>query len=460
MNDLIVNELKKHIVPGSHAHLVGIGGVSMSPLAIVLHDAGIIITGSDISESDSVKSLRKRGIDIKIGHDAENIKGADYLIRTAAAHDDNPEIRAARSMGIPVFERAEAWGYIMRNYRNALCISGTHGKTTTTSMATHILMSADKDPTVMIGGVLPMIKSGYRVGKGDTIILESCEYYNSFLSFSPTVAVILNIEADHLDFFKDIEDIKKSFRDFASLVPEDTGYIVANADDKNTMDAIAGLNRNIITFGFSDGADVTAANIQYNDRHSSFDVIYKGSVFTHVELSVPGKHNVTDAMAASAGAICLGISPEAVSKGLASFTGAGRRFEFKGTYNGADVYDDYAHHPGELKALIDAVSSLSYKRVILAFQPHTYTRTKALFNDFIQQLRRVDVPILAEIYAAREANTIGISSKDIADKIDGAMYFETFDKLEKKLREIASPGDIILTVGAGDIYKVGENLVK
>lgn len=460
MNDFMLSELKKYIVPGSHAHLVGIGGVSMSPLAIVLHDAGINITGSDINEGDSVRALRDRGITVRIGHKAENIEGAEYIIRTAAARDDNVEIAAAREAGIPVFERAEAWGYIMRNYKNALCISGTHGKTTTTSMATHILMSAGVDPTVMIGGVLPMIKSGYRVGKGDTIVLESCEYYDSFLSFSPTVAVILNIEADHLDYFSDIEDIKKSFRKFASLVPEDTGCVIVNADDKNAMDAVSGLDRKIVTFGLSDNADITAMNIEQSDRRTSFDLIKNGEFFTHIEMGVPGKHNVYDALAASAGAILLGISPEAVAAGLASFTGAGRRFEFKGTYNGADVYDDYAHHPGELKALIDVVSSLDYKRVILSFQPHTYTRTKALFPDFVEQLSRVDVPILTEIYAAREKNTDGTTSRSIAEAIPGGQFCETLSELEDKLREIASPGDIILTVGAGDIYKVGDNLVK
>lgn len=461
MKESVMNELKKYIKPGSHGHLVGIGGVSMSPLAIVLHDAGVKISGSDINDSDAVKSMRAMGMDIKIGHSAENIAGADYLIRTAAAHDDNPEIKAARDAGIPVFERAEAWGFIMRTYENALCISGTHGKTTTTSMATHILMSARRDPTVMIGGVLPMIKSGYRVGKGDTIILESCEYFNSFLSFSPTIAVILNIDADHLDFFKDIEDIKFSFRQFALLVPEKTGHVIVNADDKNAVDAIAGIERDVITFSATTkNADVYADNIECHDKHSSFDIYYKGELFTHVVLNVPGRHNIVDALAATCGAICLGVSPEAVTDGLLSFSGAGRRFEFKGTYAGADVYDDYAHHPGELKALLDSALNLGYKRVIVAFQPHTYTRTKALFDDFVAQLKRPDRVMLAEIYAAREKNTIGISSKDIADKIDGAKYFKTFDELENELRSIAQPGDLIITVGAGDVYKVGEKLVK
>lgn len=460
MNDLVLSKLKNYIVPGSHAHLVGIGGVSMSPLAIVLQDAGMVISGSDINDSDAVKSLRARGMNINIGHAPENISGADYIIRTAAAHDDNPEIKAAREAGIPVFERAEAWGYLMRSYKNALCIAGTHGKTTTTSMATSILMNAEKDPTVMIGGVLPMIKSGYRVGKGDTIVLESCEYYDSFLSFSPTVAVILNVDEDHLDYFRDIEHIKSSFRAFADLVPANGGVIVANADDENTMDAIKGLEKKVITFGLKSKADVTAENLVYGDRTSSFDIMYKGEFFTHVKLNIPGWHNVLDALAATAGVISLGVSPEAVTEGLASFYGAGRRFEYKGSFNGADVYDDYAHHPRELAVLIDAIEKLNYNRIFLAFQPHTYTRTKALFDEFVKQLSRIKEPLLAEIYAAREKNTIGISSKDIADRIPGAKYFSTFDELEAAIRSSAGKGDLIITVGAGDIYKIGENLVK
>ncbi len=431
----------------------------MSPLAEVLNGMGLIINGSDMNESEKTKHLRSMGVTVKIGHNAENLSSdTDFVVRTAAVHDDNPEIIAAHEMGIPVFERTQAWGAIMRDYTNALCISGTHGKTTTTSMSTHILMAAQRDPTVMIGGTLPLLQAGHRVGKGDTIVLESCEYYNSFHSFSPTIAVVLNVEADHLDFFKDLEDVKASFRTFASLVPEN-GYIVANLDDKNTMDALAPLNRELVTFGLSDKADVYAENIERKGAQTEFDVMHKGVLFTHVSLRVPGLHNVKNALAATAAAICLGIDPTAVTYGLAGFTGAGRRFEFKGKYNGADVYDDYAHHPGELKALIDAVEPLGYKRIIVVFQPHTYTRTKALFDDFVEQLRRPDISYLAEIYAAREKNTLGISSGDLAKNIPNSRYFKSFDEIEKSLEETAAPGDIILTVGAGDVYKLGERLV-
>ncbi len=455
-----MKDFKQYMVPGRHGHLIGIGGVSMSPLAEVLRGMGLQISGSDINESENVIHLRSLGIEVVMGHHAETITPAlDFIVRTAAVHDDNPEVAAARAQGIPVFERTEAWGAIMTDYKNALCISGTHGKTTTTSMSTHILMAAEMDPTVMIGGTLPLLHSGHRVGAGDTIVMESCEYCNSFLNFYPTIAVILDIEADHLDFFKDLEDIKKSFREFASHVPEN-GTIIANMDDANTMDALRPLGRELMTFGMTDKADVWPRDVVSVGTQTDFDIMYRGALFTHVSIHVPGIHNVKNALAASAAAICLGCGPLAVRYGLGAFNGAGRRFEFKGKYNGADVYDDYAHHPGELKALLDTVETLGYKRTIVVFQPHTYSRTKALFDDFVAQLRRPDIAILAEIYAAREQNTIGISSKDISDRIENSMYFDSFDEILKTLRWTAAPGDIILTVGAGDIYKVGERLVS
>ena len=452
-------DIRTLLQPGKRVHLAGIGGVSMCALAEVLQGMGLVVQGSDMTESDTVRHLRSLGIQVAIGHSAENLKNCDAVIRTAAIHDSNPEIAGAIARGIPVYERAQAWGGIMQGYRNALCVSGTHGKTTTTSMATHIFMAAQKDPTVMIGGTLPLLHAGYRVGRGDTIILESCEYCNSFLNFFPTVAVILNVHADHLDFFKDLADIKNSFREFALRTPED-GCVVVNADDANSMDAVKDIDRKVITFGLTPEADVYAENVRYVGANSEFDIMYKGRLFTDVTLHVPGVHNVKNALAATAACICLGVRPLAVKYGLAGFNGAGRRFEFKGKFNGAEIYDDYAHHPGELKALLDTVETLNYQRTILAFQPHTYSRTAALFDDFVEQLKRPDVLMLAEIFAAREKNTIGISSADLADKIENSFYFPTFDELEAALRVSARPGDIILTVGAGDIYKVGERLVK
>uniref|UniRef100_UPI002615B40B UDP-N-acetylmuramate--L-alanine ligase n=1 Tax=uncultured Flavonifractor sp. TaxID=1193534 RepID=UPI002615B40B len=313
-------------------------------------------------------------------------------------------------------------------------------------------------PTVMIGGTLPLLGSGYRVGHGDTIILESCEYCNSFLSFFPTVAVILNIEADHLDFFKDLDDVEHSFRAFADLVPEN-GLIVANRDDANTMHTLEGETRPVLTFGLEEG-DVHAANLTWNHGLPTFDIIYRGEVFTRVDLHVPGEHNVKNALAAAAAAIALAVSPKAVSEGLNAFRGAGRRFEHKGTFHGAEVYDDYAHHPGELQALLTAAQALGYERILCAFQPHTYTRTKALFDDFVKVLRQPDITLLAEIYAARETNELGISSRDLADQIPGSIYCPTLADVTAKLKELARPGDLILTVGAGDIYTAGEALLR
>ena len=453
-------DIKTFFKPGTRVHLAGIGGVSMCPLAEVLAGMGLQVQGSDMSESDTVRQLRAQGIPVAVGHSAENLKDCALVIRTAAIHDDNPEIAGAIARGIPVYERAQAWGAIMQHYQNAVCISGTHGKTTTTSMATHIFMAAQTDPTVMIGGTLPLLHSGYRVGRGDTIILESCEYCNSFLNFFPTVAVILNVEADHLDFFKDLADIEHSFHAFADLVPQ-RGYIISNADDPGAREAVKGLSHPVFTFGIADpDADCTAHNVAFHDGCPTFDVVIRGETYAHVELHIAGRHNILNSLAAASAAYVLGIPGSAVEEGLATFHGAGRRFERKGTFHGADVFDDYAHHPAELHALLTTAQSMGYERVICAFQPHTYTRTKALFDDFVRELQLPDVTILAEIYAAREKNDIGISSQDLAAKIPGAVYCSTLDQVADQLAKLARPGDLILTVGAGDIFRAGEKLLE
>ena len=453
-------ELQHFIQPGKRCHLVGVGGVSMCPLAEVLHGAGVIVTGSDMNESANVQHLRSLGIQVTIGHLPESVQGADCVIRTAAVHDSNPEIAAALSAGTPVFERAQAWGALMRHYENALCVSGTHGKTTTTSMCTHIFLAARRDPSVMIGGVLPALGCGHRVGKGDTIILESCEYCNSFLSFFPTVAIILNVEADHLDFFSGLEDVKDSFRAFADLVPA-RGHVVANLDNANTLDALKGHGGHVITYSVrNEQADCHAANIVFEKGLPSFDIVIGGEVYAHVSLQVGGEHNISNALAAAAAAWALNVPGQAVEDGLGSFVGAGRRFERKGEYNGAAVYDDYAHHPDELHALLTTAKTLGYNRVVAAFQPHTYTRTAALFDDFVRELKLADVTVLAEIYAAREVNTTGLSSAALAEQIPGAIFCPTLEDVTETFRKLAQPGDLLLTVGAGDIYKAGEALVK
>ena len=450
--------IRDYLIPGKRVHLVGIGGVSMCPLAEVLQGMGLTVQGSDMSDSATVASLRKKGITVSIGHNAENLGDCDLVVRTAAVPDGNPEIAGAVARGIPVYERAQAWGAIMQRYPNALCVSGTHGKTTTTSMCTHIFMAAEADPTVMIGGSLPLLGSGYRVGEGDTIILESCEYCNSFHHFYPTVAIVLNVEADHLDFFKDLEDIEHSFRQFAQLVPQ-SGYVIANADNQGAMDSVAGIEHGVLTFGLDHQANCTARNLSETGA-PVFDIYVHGEKYAHVELQVYGRHNISNALAAAASAYVLGIPGKAVEEGLGSFTGAGRRFEHKGAYNGAEIYDDYAHHPDELHALLTTCKGLDYKRLIVAFQPHTYTRTASFFDQFVEELKIADVAVVAEIYAAREQNTLGISSSDLCKNIPGAVYCSTLEKVTNHLRELAQPGDLILTVGAGDIFRAGEKLIQ
>ena len=432
----------------------------MCPLAEVLQGMGLHVQGSDMNDSATVEHLRSLGIPVAVGHNAENLGECDLVIRSAAIHDNNPEIAGAIARHIPVYERAQAWGAIMRRYPNALCVSGTHGKTTTSSMCAHIFMAAEKDPTVMIGGTLPLFHSGYHVGHGDTIILESCEYCNSFLCFFPTVAVILNVEEDHLDFFKNLQDIEHSFHQFAELVPP-AGHVIACADNDGAMAAVAGLKHPVFTFGLDRPADCTAANLTESANGTpEFDVMIHGEMYAHVRLHLYGRHNVLNALAAASSAYVLGIPGEAVAQGLDDFTGAGRRFEHKGTYHGAEIYDDYAHHPDELHALLTTAKGLGYQRVVVAFQPHTYTRTYKLFDRFVKELKLADVAILAEIYAAREQNTLGISSADLCRQVPGSMYCSTLDQVAERLREIARPGDLILTVGAGDIYRVGEKLLE
>jgi len=453
-----MQELKEYIKPGVTAFLVGIGGVSMCALADMLKKRGVLVRGSDIRESENVRRLRKDGIEVVIGHAAENIEGASMVIRTAAAHDDNPEVSAARSAGIPVFERAEAWGAIMEDFSQALCISGTHGKTTTTSMAVQIALEAGLDPTAMIGGVLPSIGSEHRIGCGDVIIAEACEYTNSFLRFKPTIAAILNIEEDHLDFFGGLDDILISFRTFAGLVPED-GPVVVNCDDVNVMKCVNGIDRRLVTFGIDDG-QIRAKNIEMARGGCSFDIVHPGGLIP-ITLNIPGKHNIYNALAAAACALELGIDGISISRGLGSFTGVKRRFEFKGVYNGAPVYDDYAHHPSEVRELLNAAEALHYDRIVAVFQPHTYTRTRALFDDFVMQLRRPDKVILLPIYAAREADDGSVSSEMLAAVVgENCEAVPGIEAAAEKLLSIVRKGDLVLTIGAGEAYLAGEIIVK
>ncbi|MBE6915155.1 MAG: UDP-N-acetylmuramate--L-alanine ligase [Ruminococcaceae bacterium] len=431
----------------------------MSGLAEVLSSRGFTVRGSDMNESETLARLRGLGIQTFVGHVYEQAKGADIVIRTSAIPDSNPEIVCARDHGIPVLERAEAWGILMEEYRDIVCFSGTHGKTTSTSMMTHIALKARLDPQVMVGANLSVIGGGMRIADSDLFIAEACEYCNSFHHFRPTVAVILNVDEDHLDFFSGIEDIIASFHKFASIVPKNGGCVVVNADDPNAMRAVCHLDREILTFGIENSADVRAENIVYTDSETVFDLVFRGEILTKITLSVLGKHNVYNALSACTAALKLGVSPEHIAAGLSEFTGAGRRFEPKGAYHGAKVYDDYAHHPSEVRATLGAVKALGYDRVICIFQPHTYTRTAALKEEFAAALSLADQVCMVPIYAAREKNTIGIASSAIADLIPNSLDFEDFDTCVAWLSEHAKTGDLVLTMGAGDVYKIGEMLL-
>ena len=350
-----IDSYNPHLLDGvQHVHFIGCGGSGTYPLIQILHSRGLTISGSDVEETKITKAERAMGVTVYLEHDAAHLGDAQLVVYSAAIHDENPELKAARARGIPAVERSVMLGYVSRMYSHSVCVSGTHGKTTTTSMCTHIFMAAQADPTVMIGGTLPMLHAGYRVGKGDTIILESCEYCNSFLNFFPTVAVILNVGEDHLDFFKDLKDIEHSFHAFADLVPQ-RGYVISNADDQGAREAVAGLNHPVFTFSLADRtADCYARDVAFFDGCASFDVMIHGQLYAHVDLHIPGKHNILNALAAASAAYVLSIPGQAVTRGLEDFHGAGRRFEHKGSYHGAAVYDDYAHHPTELEATLRA----------------------------------------------------------------------------------------------------------
>ena len=458
-------DFKNYLVPGKTGLLIGIGGVSMSPLAEVLHDAGLDIRGSDMAESSNTLTLRERGIPIHIGHSADNVTDdISFVIRTAAVHDDNPEVHEAHRRGIPVFERTQAWGALMRGYQNALCISGTHGKTTTTSMCTHIMMAAEKDPTVMIGGTLPLLKACHRVGKGNTIIMESCEYYNSFLALNPTIAVVLNIEADHLDFFKDINDIRHSFRRFAELIPEH-GVLIVNGEIPDLAEITEGLACQVITFGLTSDCDYFADNISFDEHgYGHFDLIRNGIRETPIDLHVIGRHNVANALSAIALAQYYHIDMDSIRQGLLAFEGTERRFELKGSFNGVTVVDDYAHHPTEITATLTAAEKFPHKHLWCVFQPHTYSRTRALLKEFAQALSQAENIVLADIYAAREDDPGDISSRTLQEEIKklgkDAYYFPSFEEIEKFLSEKCINGDLLITMGAGNVVSIGEDLIK
>lgn len=445
-------------------HFIGIGGISMSGLAEILLEEGFHISGSDAKESALTDALEKKGARIYYGQRASNISDStDVVVYTAAIHPDNPEFARAKELGIPMLTRAELLGQIMRNYDTPIAVAGTHGKTTTTSMLSHILLKGGCDPTISVGGILPAIGGNIRVGQSETFLTEACEYTNSFLSFFPKISIILNMDADHLDFFKDIDDIRRSFRRFAELLPAD-GTLIINADTPEYQSITEGLSCQVITYGLENNADYTASDITYDEfGHASFNVRYKGSDLGRCSLKVPGSHNVSNALSAVAAGRLLNLSWEVIAEGLLSFTGTDRRFQYKGTVGGVTIIDDYAHHPTEIEATLKAAANYPHRKVWCVFQPHTYTRTKALLPEFAQALTLADHVVLADIYAARETDTLGISSEDLADRIrelgTPCEYFPTFDEIENFLLKNCTQGDLLITMGAGDVVNIGEQLL-
>ncbi len=451
-------EINQDILNGKkHIHFIGIGGSGMFPITQILHSEGYYITGSDNNPSDTLELVKNLGIPVKMGQKAENIEGADLIIYTAAIMIDNEELIAARASGIPVIERSIMLGVITRRYKNAICVSGTHGKTTTSSMITQILFDAGLDPTAVIGGKLPAIGGNGRAGKSDLMVCEACEFVDTFLKLTPDTAVILNIDEDHMDYFKTMDNLVHSFKKFCDLT---TSLIVANGDDPEVLLAVADAKVPVIKFGYSDINEYYPQNIVFHPGiHTSFDLMHNGVNLGNIDLYVPGKHNILNAVASSVAAISGGATFEQVKVGLSGFKGAGRRFELLGVKNGITVVDDYAHHPAEVKVTLDAAKTMDFKRVIAVHQPFTYSRTKQHLDYFADVLKIADIVVLSEIMGSREKNTYNIFSKDLAEKIEGCVWFDTFDEIADHVCSIAKEGDLIITLGCGDVYKAAKKIL-
>ena len=437
----------------------------MSGLAEILLGKGFRISGSDNNASALTKHLEEAGAVVMIGQSADHISpDTDLVVYTAAIHPDNPEFVAAKKQGIPMLSRAQLLGQIMQNYDLPINIAGTHGKTTTTSMCTHVLMRAGLDPTVTLGGILPSIGGNIRVGGTKYFVAEACEYTNSFLSFFPKIELILNVDADHLDFFKDLDDIASSFHRFAALLPED-GTLIINRDTAKYDVVTDHLACGIITYSLNGDADYMAEDIHFDENGcASFVCLERGKPLGNIRLCIPGMHNVSNSLAVIALSRKLGLSPEIIAQGIADFHGADRRFERKGTAFGATIIDDYAHHPTEIRAIITAALQTPHKKLWVVFQPHTYTRTKALLPEFADALSLADHIVLSDIYAAREVNTVGISSEDLRAEIEKrgtkADYFSSFEEILEFLKTQLKEGDLLITMGAGNIVDVGEDLLR
>ena len=447
-----------------HIHFIGIGGISMSGLAEILLEKGFTISGSDSKESDLTRMLSSKGASIFYGQSSTNIiPGIDLVVYTAAIHPDNPEFAEAKLQNLPMLSRAELLGQIMDNFDQSIAVAGTHGKTTTTSMISEILLAADADPTITVGGILPSIGGNLRVGASPVFVSEACEYTNSFLNFRPKYSIILNVEAEHLDFFKDLNDIRCSFRKFAQNTLAD-GATIINGEIADIQELTSGLAQSVITYGFDSCYDFYAVDLHYDDKACPcFTAMHGDTRIADICLRVPGRHNASNALAAIALAVTMGIPATAIIKGLDSFGGANRRFQYKGCVDGVTIIDDYAHHPTEIRATLTAAQNYPHKRLVLVFQPHTYSRTKAFLDDFADVLSLADVIVLADIFAAREQNTYGVSSKDILSRLKekgkNAYYFPSFEEIEKFLLKNCVPDDLLITMGAGNVVEIGEALL-
>lgn len=448
------------------AYFIGIGGISMSGFAQLLCEKGFTVKGSDSQKSKITEHLTTLGIDIVYGQKAENITDdIDFVVYTAAIHPDNPEFIAAKEKNLPMMERAVMVGQVMKNYKNAIGISGTHGKTTTTSMLSQIFLTAGKDPTISVGGILDAIKGNIRIGHSDNFITEACEYTNSFLKFFPTAEIILNIDADHLDFFKDLEDIRRSFQKYTTLLPDD-GILVINADIPRYEEIISGLSCKVVTFGFSHNAEYSADNISFDENGCGiFDLVHNGNkTGDTIHLRVMGEHNILNALSAIALSSYYGISIEQIQKGLLAFSGTERRFERKGSFNGTTVVDDYAHHPTEIAATLEAAKRYPHKHLWCVFQPHTYSRTRALLEELADALSLAENVVLTDIYAAREKDPGNISSRTLQEALKkrgkNAFYSPSFEEIEEFLSKKCVDGDLLITMGAGNVVNIGESLIS
>ena len=434
-----------------HIHFIGIGGSGMFPMVQILHSEGFYITGSDNNETETTKIERKMGIPVTLGQAAENIEGADLIVYTAAIMSDNPELIAAKASGVPCLERSDMLGLLTRRYSKAVCVAGTHGKTTTSAMIAQTLLEGGFDPSAFIGGKVKALGGSGRAGKSDIFVVEAGEFVDTFLKLSNDISVILNIDNDHLDYFGSIENSIKSFRKFAS---NSTGPVIVNGDDANTMKAVEGLDKEIITFGWSNKNDYYAADVRFlGGAKSGYTLMHHGKPICEIRLSIPGKHNILNSMACAAVCLYLGMNPEEMAEHIDKFPGAGRRFEILGEVNGVTIADDYAHHPTEIAATLKAAKEMDFHEVWAVFQPFTYSRTALLMDDFVTALSVADHVVMSEIMGSREKNTYNIYTKDLAEKIPGSVWFNTFKEMADYTMSHAKPGDLVITLGCGDVYK-------